>query len=497
VLNDDFTSGTSFVGQHPVFPRRALAIAPTDGSTTFNAIRIPLLPVACWRLNDPGFAFDSSFVAPDFQKEVDQLRSHLKTYEGCPAALFGHCDPAGSDQLNKTLGDRRAIAIYALLTRQPDMWAYLYDNPAVGDTWGMHAIQTMLTSVIGSSGSPYHPGPISGQNDSVTTEAIRAFQGDSGNTATGQADGNTRTALFGAYMDWLVSADPKTPSLMQITDFLGGQGAGRGDLPKMSLQGCSRFNPVVLLTASEMAEPDTTTRNADDAPNRRVIMFLFEKGTTVDASAWPCPEVKKSFDGCTAVFWPDGDQRRQNGDARRDYKDTRDTMACRFYDRFARRSTCEGKQDDAYLVRLHDNEVKPITSPVPYRVTIGSATPESSTSQDGWVKLRLPKDQCVERVHLEWGQPTSDGGAFPYSLDLVIDCDVGDDRPQSIAKLNNIGYSVQEDKDYDAAVRQFQADYGLSDRGCNADGTLPSATRDRLWSIYDEQCDASRHAGSA
>ena len=43
--------------------------------------------------------------------------------EGCPAAIFGHCDPAGSDTLNKTLGDRRAIAIYALVTRQPDLWA--------------------------------------------------------------------------------------------------------------------------------------------------------------------------------------------------------------------------------------------------------------------------------------------------------------------------------------------------------------------------------------
>jgi hypothetical protein len=39
-----------------------------------------------------------------------------------------------------------------------------------------------------------------------------------------------------------------------------------------------------------------------------------------------------------------GDTRRKNGDTLKLYAETRDTMACRFYDRFARRSPCEGSR---------------------------------------------------------------------------------------------------------------------------------------------------------
>jgi hypothetical protein len=141
---------------------------------------------------------------------------------------------------------------------------------------------------------------------------------------------------------------PANRLLTQPGDFLGGAGAQDGDLPPMSLQSCGKLNPIVLLSSAEMGGADTTdgasktTRNADDAPNRRVIMYLFPKGTTVPAGMWPCPKVGDSNAACSKAFWPDGDARRKNGTDRRDYKNTRDTMACRFYDRFARRSPCEG-----------------------------------------------------------------------------------------------------------------------------------------------------------
>jgi len=345
--DDDIVAGaTSMAAQHPAFPRRSLRVAPTDGSSRFNAVRIPLIPVACWRLNAPGFAFDSSFVSPAFHDELATLSGIVGAHQGCPAALFGHCDPVGGDQLNKTLGDRRAIAIYALLTRQPDLWAYLYDNPQVGDTWGTHAIQQMLASVVDGQGSVYYGGGVSGQYGGDTTAAVKRFQGDAGLPANGQAGAATRKALFGAYMDWLCTPGGGTPFRMQAADFLGGAGAATGDLPKMSLQSCSRFNPVVLLTQAEMnGAAGTAKRDADDASNRRVILFLFAKGTTVDAGQWPCPKVKEGFSACTKAFWSDGDKRRQNGAKERLYRETRDTMACRFYDRFARRSPCEGGRE--------------------------------------------------------------------------------------------------------------------------------------------------------
>jgi hypothetical protein len=335
-------NGNSQSAQHLPPQLGDFDVAPTDGSDKFNAIRIPLIPVACWRLDDPAFAFDSSFVDPSFQGEIGKLASIVGANQGCPAALFAHCDPVGSDALNKTLGDRRAMAIYALLTRQTPIWKWLYENPQVGDTWGTKAVQLMLSALPAPTGDVYYDGAIDGDYGSGTTKAVRAFQKDNALSVDGSAGPDTRDALYAKYMDWLCTSGSSTPFQMQIADFLGGAGAGPGDLPKMSLQSCGKFNPILLLASSEMNSGDTKTRNADDAPNRRVVMFLFPKDTKVDTAAWPCPKVKDGGDACSSAFWPEGDKRRTNGSEQREYKKTRDTMACRFYDRFARRSPCEG-----------------------------------------------------------------------------------------------------------------------------------------------------------
>jgi hypothetical protein len=215
-------------------------------------------------------------------------------------------------------------------------------------------VQTMLASVADGQGNPYYAGEADGIKGSETKDAVKRFQGDAGLSADGDPGPQTRRALFGVYMDWLCTpasayAQPNDPNQaapsplhMQSADFLGGAGAQPGDLPQMSLQSCGKFNPVVLLEKSEMNETDKTERNEDDAPNRRVVMFFFAKGTTIDPAGWPCPKVKDENNACKAAFWPDGDQRRQNGDARRTYQRAHDTMACRFYDRWARRSPCEG-----------------------------------------------------------------------------------------------------------------------------------------------------------
>jgi hypothetical protein len=271
-MSDDTDTGTSVAEQHPLMPdRTTLSFANTDGSQ-LNTVRIPVIPVAGWRLNTPGFAFDSSLVAPAFRDEIARLQKIVDANPGCPAALFGHCDPVGSDELNKTLGDRRVIAIYALFTRQPDLWADIYDNPAVGDTWGTRSLQSMLTSLVDGDGNAYYAGAIDGIYGSGATAAVKHFQPDSGLPATGQADATTRKVLFAAYMDWLCSSFRMEPG-----DFLGGTAAQSGDLPKMSLQGCSEFNPVVLLPASEM--------------------FFFKKGTSVDPDVWPCPKAKEPLAG--------------------------------------------------------------------------------------------------------------------------------------------------------------------------------------------------------
>jgi hypothetical protein len=247
---------------------------------------------------------------------------------------------------------------------------------------------------------------------------------------------------------------------MQPTDFLGGASAGPGDLPKMSLQGCSRFNPIVLLTSDEMNGDDQATRNADDAPNRRVLVFFFAKGTTLDAGNWPCPKVKETCDACKSAFWSDADQRRANGDGRREYKTTQNTMACRFYDRFARRSPCEGMAR-TLRVRLFDKYCNPMDS-VGYEATIG---PETHAGTAAASYAIIPAVVTPATVHLRWSpvQDQSTGQThYEYEMDVYVDFTVDDANEVAARKLHNLGYSADALADN---VRSFQRDSGLQQTG--------------------------------
>ena len=232
---------------------------------------------------------------------------------------------------------------------------------------------------------------------------MKSFQTDSGLSADGVAGAGTRKVLFGAYMDWLcTSPGSTTPFKMQITDFLGGASAAAGDTPKLSTQSCGKFNPILLLANSVMQGSDREGRNALDAPNRRVMMFLFKAGTVVDPATWPCPLIGATGDACKSAFWPDGDQRRTNGDVERSYKLKPDTMACRFYDRFARRSPCER---GAFKIWLQDPQRQRMPN-APYRFTCGTIVRTGNADSNGLVTMFLNTAETT--ATLQWGQlPTS------------------------------------------------------------------------------------------
>ncbi|HKS16813.1 MAG TPA: peptidoglycan-binding protein [Planctomycetota bacterium] len=369
----------------PTVVLETILVGPTTEKET-NTIVEPLLPIACVRLDDLRFAFDSSDVAPKASKELGYMARLRKETPGMPATVFGHADPVGEDDYNKKLSGRRAQAIYGLLTRKVELWQDLYDNPQGGDNWGVRSIQTMLKEL------GHYGGPSNGQLDGPTKEAVKKFQQSpegSGLNPDGDPGAKTRPKLFKAYMDVVcVDEEGKPFTLDPKKDFLaqGADAGGKGDF-----QGCSEFNPLVRFSKDEEAEfnksADKTERNNQNAPNRRVLIFMFRPGMKVDPAAWPCPKAKDGAGDCKKRFYSDGEKRRSAQDVRRVWGETKDTFACRFYDRLAFDSPCEKRPLDPSApmfldIRWSKKEVTP-----------AHKDPAGKTMPDG---TKVPEDSLVQ-----------------------------------------------------------------------------------------------------
>lgn len=355
---------------HPYHDEFELRVAPA-GPEGRNTLRLAYVPVACWRMAHAYFAYKSSLILPDVAADLAQLELRLTMHPGSPAAIFGHADPVGDDEYNKTLSGRRAASLYGLLTRDVELWESLYTSAAAaGDEWGLRSVQFMLGQVPAAGGAPYLAGTPSGYADGATDRAVRAFQGDRGLEVDGSAGPLTRKALYRVYMDAICL--PGRALIMTPDRFLG---AGADPGLRGACQGCSEFNPVVLLSREEESRfaqaQDKSERNAINAPNRRTLMLLFRAGTVL-GPGWPCPGWKDRAPGCRKSFWPDGDTRRKPGEARREYRTDRRTMACRFYDRLSAVSPCEGFVEETIAYWDPQREVEP----EPAEVEDQSANPD-------------------------------------------------------------------------------------------------------------------------
>lgn len=340
------------IGSHPSPDAFELLLAPATSDES-NTARLRIIPIACFRIDDVRFKFDSSFVLPDAKAEMNsfvELRKKDPRVMGAPISVFGHADPSfqgnfevgsstanSGDDYNKTLSGRRAIAIYAMLIRDPSFWNTLYTNNLGGDVWGEDAIRIMLDATD-SPAAGAAPSTSSQQSSgSAQSSRVRDVANDSGQ----------RQQLFLKYMN-LVCGELK---LDKSTDFLA-RGAG-SDL-KGDVQGCSRFNPLILFSAEDearfkkaFADKDEATlrgeRDPGNSHNRRVMILVFRKGSQVLPAKWPCPTYKEGPAGCKKRFFVDGDTRRSthaSGDERK-FDDTHDTYACRFYQRISDNSPCE------------------------------------------------------------------------------------------------------------------------------------------------------------
>src|SRR5258708_34798111 len=134
------------VGQIPSIDIEPLFVAPATGKEK-NTFRVPLIPIACWRLDDVRFEFDSSIVATETRKEFQDLFELRSEFADSPMSIFGHADPTGDEVYNKQLSGRRAMAIYAVLTRDLAKWEKIYSQPFGGDNWKTRSLQIMLKAL--------------------------------------------------------------------------------------------------------------------------------------------------------------------------------------------------------------------------------------------------------------------------------------------------------------------------------------------------------------
>jgi hypothetical protein len=346
---------------HPVRLRLPSVVAPVpteQKGTHFNTIRPDLVAIACMRLPGHSFAFDSSLIHPSAEARFTKfanLMIQLKDAdeEGlkrmAPVSVFGHADPTGKDAYNRMLSGRRAMAVYGLLVRDPAVWDKLKDGYG-GDQWGK-AFNMMLSTPLRDSRNPgAPPGPPflgEAQDQKSVTAAVKEYQAARDITPqSGFVGDKTRKQLFLDYMDTLCHDEAGMPfKLDPETGFLARKLDKnlRGDV-----QGCGEFNPVLLLSAQQEKEfePQAQHKARDEAyaEDRRVIVYAFRHGTWIDPAKWPCPTaMSEDSSACKKRFWSDADTVRLKRDPEneRRFKETRDTMACRFYHGFAYNSPCE------------------------------------------------------------------------------------------------------------------------------------------------------------
>ena len=304
----------------------SLAVLPN----TRNRIRLQPRVVACWAVGDGVFEFGHKFIGSNAKADFKRFETLRAKHPSAPIALFGHTDAVGSESYNHQLGYERALAVFAVLVRDPDLWFDLFRN----DSDGLR----MLKEHLRTSGAQISDAP--GSFGASTLEAVR---------------------------EHLQQINPAEP--LDVFDFLS---AGQA-----AVQSCSEFNPVLQPTDWMWpALDDDADRIALQAVNRRVVALFFDPATVVNLS-WPCPPVGDGPERCKARFWQgsrapirtgeDGLQwwpRAFPGNPRLPWVASEQLFACRFYQRLVAERTCE-KVDPYSVVEREFVPVEPPPEPPP------------------------------------------------------------------------------------------------------------------------------------
>ncbi len=202
---------------------------------------------SCLIIEDITFSFDRSFFRPEraviIEDDILQMRSANPS--SAKLYIYGHTDNVGSDTYNKDLSDRRSRSISSFLSHNYKDWLSLHHHEA----WGRIEIQQVVLALNGNGAGGSQPKP---------TLPIEAYIGTSGS----KYNNKNLLQLYKDYMEHLISKP-----LNLKTDFC---------TPK-AFSGCSEFNPVIPASTSK----DKTTRDLENEPNRRVVIFVLEPNAVI------------------------------------------------------------------------------------------------------------------------------------------------------------------------------------------------------------------------
>ena len=485
------TSDGGVAGEHtPVAPIELRVGSST--SDQVNTVRLRLIPVACFRVDDIRFAFDSSFLFSDPVDDKNDIRAELrlladllKKEPELPLSVFGHADPVGNDDYNKQLSGRRATVVYALLISPTESSTAIsmWQGVARQENWGARE-----------------------------RTAMQAL--------TGLPAGTAESELFRAYMQKLMPPELKLGKKNFLAQ--GVDPKGKGDF-----QGCSEFNPLLIFSTKRNSEFESqaskTPRNDANAENRRVMVLLFRKGSKVDPARWPCPRATEGVAGCRARFWSDGETRRTTRlpDKDRRFEESKDTFACRFYQRLITTSPCEGSLFQL-RIRLFDRQARALPGapcvvtvpgqdpkpdrasgvagpPAPLVPPPSTRSPENAAKgderDDAFVTVRgqgLPAT-----VNVKWSRPRDGEGpqsprpnltdTFEFEMDVAVDVPDDDADSTALTLLKNLGYE-REPKAPEDNIRAFQIEYKTRFADIVADGKLNAATKKAIKEV-NAACD--------
>jgi len=422
------------------------AVAQSVSLEAERKATLAITPVfRCNELSGVHFAFGRSFVLESALDTLSVIAAAVVEDDNRRAMIFGHTDTAGDEALHKELSERRAKALFAILTHDPDAWEELWtgsaDGPRFKEQWGVKEAQHLLNAL----GVPDDQGEAlveDGIEGSSTKQALERFQrGDydgalAGRTAlaeTGRADRATRRELLLSY----ASLVTRVPLPKERFSPIG----------NASFMGCGEYNPV--------------SDHARDEASRRAVVFVF------DAAAEPqnLPCKPRALGPCRSTGGVDHPPAESPADGK--------PYRCAIYREVAKSCPCvQGEELMHLAVQLHDRDYNPVPE-THYALVLDGERHHGTTDSDGVLHAAVRKSQLAFAVTYqpanERTQITLQAQVFPPELDET--------EQALLQKIRNLGFFRTGDSEA-FAIRKFQDAHKNLARTGRLDGATEAALRD-------------------